>query len=206
MSVFDGLSGEWADRMFSEQLAEALAAIEGGLWAEYGKARKPISKNQLAQLLKGFKIVPVQVRIGTKSLKGYYRHQFEDVWDRYLAPQRVCETKQRNNPTAAGTSAAFPNETGKSDVSFQKREKPLRPSNCFDVSFRKEGNGLPNNDAILGELIARGFNCAHCRGGPVTGNDPPTMKFKNGSSEVWVHPECQPFWFQSQLPEKYSPK
>ena len=34
-------------------LADALAAIEGGRWAEYGKARKPVTKNQLAQLLKG---------------------------------------------------------------------------------------------------------------------------------------------------------
>ena len=56
-AVFDGRKGEWADRIFSEELAEALAAIEGSRWAEYGKARKPITKNQLAQLLKGFKIV-----------------------------------------------------------------------------------------------------------------------------------------------------
>jgi hypothetical protein len=73
-------AGDWADRIFSEALAEALAAIEGGRWAEYGKARKPISKNQLAQLLKVFNVVPASVRIGAKSLKGYYRHQFEDVW------------------------------------------------------------------------------------------------------------------------------
>ena len=57
-AIFDARTGEWADRIFSEMLAEALANIEGGKWVEYGKARKPITKNQLANLLSGFKIRP----------------------------------------------------------------------------------------------------------------------------------------------------
>ena len=85
-SIFDARKGEWADRMFSETLASELADIEGGRWAEYGKARKPITKNQLANLLKGFKVTPEPVWIGSKSLRGYQRHQFEDAWTRYLAP------------------------------------------------------------------------------------------------------------------------
>ena len=116
-----GTGGEWADRMFSEMFAEALAAIEGGRWVEYGKARKPITKNQLAQLLKKFKIAPNSVRIEKKVAKGYYRHQFEGMWERYLAPQRGYETKQ-NKPTAAGTSTPFPNGTEKADVTVKLRE------------------------------------------------------------------------------------
>lgn len=83
--IFDGRTGEWSDRMHSEMLTAALAEIEGGRWAEYGKARKPITKNQLAQLLRAFKITPDTVKIGTKALKGYYRHQFTDAWTRYLS-------------------------------------------------------------------------------------------------------------------------
>ena len=37
---------------FPKCLLSELADIEGGRWAEYGKARKPITKNQLANLLK----------------------------------------------------------------------------------------------------------------------------------------------------------
>ena len=36
----------------------ALVAMEGRPWAEFGKARKPITKNRLAALLGGFHVVP----------------------------------------------------------------------------------------------------------------------------------------------------
>ena len=119
-SIFDARKGEWADRMFSETLASELADIEGGRWAEYGKARKPITKNQLANLLKGFKVTPETVWIGSKSLKGYQRHQFEDAWTRYLAPLGVSETSERQEPTAAGTSTPFQNVRTESVLTFQK--------------------------------------------------------------------------------------
>jgi hypothetical protein len=137
-----GTGGEWADRMFSEMLAEALAAIEGGRWVEYGKARKPITKNQLAQLLKKFKVVPASVRIENKTAKGYYRNQFEGVWERYLAPQGVYETSQRHKPTVAGTSTPFPNVTEKVVVTDENREKPLGHNGCDVVTFQKGENGL----------------------------------------------------------------
>jgi hypothetical protein len=38
-----------ADRLSSEEICEALVAMEGRPWAEYGKALKQISKNQLAK-------------------------------------------------------------------------------------------------------------------------------------------------------------
>ncbi len=77
---------------------------------------------------------------------------------------------------------------------------PFTPSFLEGAYEGKEGahgaNGhtLTNNDAVLGELIALGFNCAQCRGGPVTGSEAPTIKLKNGDSEVWVHDECRRFW------------
>jgi putative DNA primase/helicase len=85
------------DRLPSEELCEALVAIEGRSWAEFGKARKPISKNQLARLLKDFHIKPDNVRIGSRVPKGYHRQQFEEAWQRYLTPQGVSEPLQRYN-------------------------------------------------------------------------------------------------------------
>jgi hypothetical protein len=61
--------------IWSEELAEALAAMEGRPWAEFGKARKPITKNQLAGLLDDFHIKPENVRVGDKVKKGYRKHQ-----------------------------------------------------------------------------------------------------------------------------------
>src|SRR5262245_11402479 len=73
-AVFDG---EKTDRMASGDLADALVAMEGRPWAEWKPHKranaKPLSKHQLANLLKSFHIVSDSVRIGTKTPKGYYR-------------------------------------------------------------------------------------------------------------------------------------
>jgi hypothetical protein len=172
-------AGDWADRIFSEALAEALAAIEGGRWAEYGKARKPISKNQLAQLLKVFNVVPASVRIGARSLKGYYRHQFEDLWVRYLG-RGAQETSQRHTPTATGTSATFPNVTAETDVTDEKCQTPLLHSHCDVVTFQNGGN----------RLDAR--SCDHCR--RPGGDTNPLLEVADGQGHAWLHRACLSVW------------
>src|SRR5262249_3192424 len=115
------------DRLSSEEICEALVAMEGRPWAEYGKSAKPISKNQLAKRLKRFKIVPDSVRIGGKTPKGYYRHQFQEAWDRYLSltPQETpSETQHRNNVDEMGTPVAFQSATEKAVLRFENGEKP----------------------------------------------------------------------------------
>ena len=67
------------------------AAIIAGLiedpeapWAEFTRG-KPLTQNRLAKLLAGYKIVSQTVAPpGQKTAKGYYRHQFEDVWSFYV--------------------------------------------------------------------------------------------------------------------------
>jgi len=155
-SLFDSKA---ADSFFSEALCEALSALEGRPWAEYGKARKPISKNQLARMLGDFKVIPGTVRQGTKTLKGYYRNQFDEVWQRYLASPHPHKTSQRHIATAPSTST--PSETSQrnvtpiaqnvtcdgsavnvtDDVTFRNSEKPLRPNDCDVVTF---DTGMPS--------------------------------------------------------------
>jgi hypothetical protein len=188
-NVFDAREGEWADRMFSETLAEALAALEGSRWAEYGKARKPITKNQLAQLLKGFKVTPDTVKVGTKGLKGYYRRQFEDVWTRYL-PQGASETEQRNQPTAAGTCAPFPNVTTDPVVTFEKCEKPLSPSDGYGVTFQS-GKNAPQGDVTPPV-------CDQC-GQPATDTDP-VLDVSGGGPMVHLHRGCIEDWKYADMP------
>jgi hypothetical protein len=185
-AIFDGRTGEWADRMFSEMLAEALAAIEGGRWAEYGKARKPITKNQFAQLLKDFKIRPDTVMIGTKRLKGYYRHQFEDAWTRYLAAPGGNDPYIRNQPTAAGTSTPFRNVTADSPVTFQKCEKPLGHSESYGCTDRKGDEGLNGEIWPLDE----DRSCRQCAGAL----DGTEQQFLVDGVRVWLHPECRRFF------------
>src|SRR5262249_28878957 len=135
------------DRLSSEEICEVLAAMEGRPWAEYGKAAKPISKNQLAKSLKGFRIIPDSVRIGGKTPKGYYRRQLQEAWDRYLSitlPETPSETQRRNNADEMGTSGAFQSATEESccvseaqqkiHVAFEKCEKSPSNGHCCVVA------------------------------------------------------------------------
>jgi hypothetical protein len=73
------------DKIFSAQLCEELAAIEGRPWAEWGRQRKPISMNQLATQLRRFSVSPHQIRIGEETGRGYELADFKDAFSRYLA-------------------------------------------------------------------------------------------------------------------------
>jgi putative DNA primase/helicase len=90
---------ENTDKLWSEDICKALAAMEGRPWAEFGMGRKPISKNQLARLLDGFHVKPASVRQRDRTQKGYYRHQFEELWQRYVDGPEAHETAQRHTAT-----------------------------------------------------------------------------------------------------------
>lgn len=127
-------SSKAADRLASADLVAALKEIEGRPWAEFGRAEKAISQNQLARLLKPFAIAPGTIRTGTDTPKGYYLRQFDDAFDRYLAPERVSEPPQRHNAHKLDTSAHFQSATPKTDVADEKCEKPLRDKHCGGVA------------------------------------------------------------------------
>lgn len=48
------------DRLASEEICKSLATLEGESWAEYGRARKPITPSQLARLPKRFHVTPAR--------------------------------------------------------------------------------------------------------------------------------------------------
>jgi Protein of unknown function (DUF3631) len=127
------------DRLSSADVCEALNAMEGKPWGDWkGKSLTP---NQLARLLKPFKIVTnTTIRVGSKTAKGYHRHQFEELWQRYLTPQGVQQRSQSNHADEMGTFGAFQKVTEKSDVTFQKCEKPAPNGQCDVVTFQKPEN------------------------------------------------------------------
>jgi hypothetical protein len=75
------------DRLPSAELVTALTEIETSPWGEWNNG-KPITPSKLARLLRPFDISPSNIRIGSKILKGYEAASFEDVWTRYVAPER----------------------------------------------------------------------------------------------------------------------
>jgi hypothetical protein len=179
-TMFDERS---TDRLASTTICAELAAMEARPWGEWkaskGASAKPITPNQLARLLKPFGIVPDSVRIGKQTPKGYYRSQFSEAWERYLAPEGVSEPQHRNNADEMGTSDTFQSATDSAGVADQKYEKPLCPSDCCGVAVQKGGNGAFCNDTGV---------CAQCYGAP----DGKETQYSPG---VWLHPECARFYF-----------
>ena len=81
----------------SEQVVQELLADPDSQWHEY-RSRGPITKNQVAALLKDFEIRPVVVHPTKRadlSRHGYRAAQFEDAFARFLPPEPNIRTLKR---------------------------------------------------------------------------------------------------------------
>jgi putative DNA primase/helicase len=90
-----------ADKLRSIEITDALAKIESREWAEWGRARKPITPNQLAKLLRRFNVLPRSIKLADgDTAKGYHREMFDDAFARYLPqsplPKRHAVTMPEN--------------------------------------------------------------------------------------------------------------
>jgi hypothetical protein len=165
------------DRLSSSEIVEALAGLEGRPWAEW-KGGKPMSKNQLAGLLRPFCIIPDTVRIGTGTAKGYYRHAYDEAFDRFLTPLAASpssETSHRNNASGTGTSYTSRTVTAPEPVTVRKCEKSLRHSDCYVVTDEKP----PSPDGRV---------CAHC-GQPETPGSR-LLECSVDGVQSWGHEDC----------------
>jgi hypothetical protein len=86
----------------SGDLADRLAKVEGGPWAEWSD--RGFTAHALAKLLRRYGIRPAQHRVGDASFRGYLREDFEDAWLRYLpavptSATTVASDTSRTRPT-----------------------------------------------------------------------------------------------------------
>jgi hypothetical protein len=91
--VLDSLG---VDRITSAALIAALLELEDSIWSEWrgphdDRPARKLSQPELSRLLRPLGIKPRSVwpaarGPGSKSSKGYYRHQFESAWASYCSP------------------------------------------------------------------------------------------------------------------------
>src|SRR5262249_60253839 len=112
-----------------------------------------------ARLLARFHIEPENVRIGERVKRGYHQHQFVDAWQRYLG-KGSSEPLQRYNADETCTSSTFQIATEKSDVTFQKCEKPAPNGHCSSVAFSERGLEVPQ--ASMDGFVRGGHKCSQC--------------------------------------------
>jgi putative DNA primase/helicase len=99
--IADIFTSSSANKLPSIEITDALTNMEGREWAEWGRARKPITPNQLATLLRRFKISPRTIKLADASTaKGYHRAMFDEAFARYLpqppVPKRHPVTLSEN--------------------------------------------------------------------------------------------------------------
>jgi putative DNA primase/helicase len=160
------------DRVPSGDHDAALAQLEGRPWAEWGRAGKPISPNALARQLKKFKtgngtpIAPVDIWTGDRNLKGYLLSQFDDAFRHYLAPEGDSEPRNREEPTATGTSTTFATARTEPDLAVGKCETFNNDGHSRGCAVGKPGSSHPANGRE-----APNRHCDHC-GQPGKASDP----------------------------------
>jgi Protein of unknown function (DUF3631) len=202
------------DRLFSETLCEALAAMEGRPWAEYGKSGRPITKNQLAARLRRFKAdaeckVPIEPKttwIGSQSRRGYERHQFVEAWDRYLTQEHPPNRPSgRQTPDETGTSGTFQGvnqgvrgvSAGVSEVSGPSQPDTLPDTHLTpQLTLQKCEKPAPN---------AQSDTLTPCKGGASTpqevcgfcGKPGKLYPTAYGGAETALHTECRAPWIAS---------
>jgi putative DNA primase/helicase len=129
------------DRIASKDLCERLASIEGRPWAEFGKNQKPISPNQLANLLREFGISSRGVRIGDATPRGYYRDDFAAAFSCYMADNG--KSKCNNATKAASISENSPFQSATPDPCCVLKTATLtnKDADCCSVAFQKAETG-----------------------------------------------------------------
>jgi putative DNA primase/helicase len=136
-------------RLASEDIVSYLAGLDERSWGEW-KAGRPITKGQLARLLK-----PIGVSSGTIRLangctsKGYYLSAFADAFPRYLPdtpntrlqPKPPFKTSQRHTPQESLRFGENQNVTDDlCDVS-KNAGNPSVSAPCDGVTFRGGDSG-----------------------------------------------------------------
>jgi putative DNA primase/helicase len=124
------------DRIASVELCAALADMEARPWAEFGRARKPISQPQLARQLSNFGIASATIRIGNDTPKGYYVKAFEDVFSSYSSENPHPNRHNATTVGGVGESGDFQGATEAECGGTKNGTKPHGENECGTVADR----------------------------------------------------------------------
>ena len=178
------------DRMTSADLVGALVAMEGRPWAEYGKTGKPLTQNRLARLLKPLAIGPDDVRTDAGRGSGYQFHQFNEAFERYLAPDGGSQPRNLDKSDEQRTSSPLPILTPVPDVKLGKCEKPSNDGLCRGCEV---ANADSRENAY--EPVSRCDQCGYraSSADPLHGWDWPGRP-----DGILLHRRCEEAWVDSE--------
>ena len=126
----------------SADLVQHLIELEGRPWAEFGHG-KPLTQNRLARLLKPLAIGPGNVGPEDSRARGYKRDQFQDAFERYLAPEAPSEPHRCTEGDEIRTSRISEPHSQKHGCALGKCENPNNDGLLGGCAVAREG--IPPN-------------------------------------------------------------
>lgn len=150
--------------VFTESLIDRLARLEDSPWADYNfrerdMDRRRITSTQIAKLLKGYKVIPHTVRVGTSTRKGYRLDALKTAWSRYLPKDPPSESVTPSQPSNGADSSGFAPVTQKNSVTAGNGSKRSNYAGCDDVT----GNKGDSRDTAPSCPRCDGEGCDHCQ-------------------------------------------
>ena len=135
--------------------------------------------------------------MGSRTAKGYLRHQFGDAWERYLGPEGYPNRNSVTNVDKPGTSDTFQSVTPEDNVTVRKCEKSNNDGLCYAVTVQEGENG---QNAQGGEIWA--LVCEHC--GDPEKPDAPVLLFGLRGRQYLMHLRCKEQWLADPDPDDWS--
>jgi hypothetical protein len=185
-AIFDELA---VDRLPSAEVVAELAKDADGPWASYGRNSKSITQRQVATLLSDFttasgtKIKPRNIRSDGKVVKGYFRDDFADAFERYLSPSPPVQSATALQANDVSDLQEKSSATPDFIVADENVPNALKSNGCSGVADRDPSDG-GEEDRV----------CAQCRG-PVDGKE---RQVAIEDKTVWLHVECERFYVEAQ--------
>jgi putative DNA primase/helicase len=164
-----------ADGLHSDDIIPDLHAMEDRPWNEWGmKIKKPISKHQLASLLKPFEIAPGQVWVGSKNLRGYKLDDLKAANARYgakpsdtpaeaeEAPPGVIQSARPLDPLLDKGLRGIQSARGENGLALWKTLNPLRDKASSTLALQN----APPGGSVCPACAEDGWTqCGHVVGG-----------------------------------------
>jgi hypothetical protein len=169
------------DALHTTTILAKLIAIEESPWGDL--RGKPLDDRGLAKRLREYSIQPDTIRIGEVRLKGYRREALADAWARYVPSPAYPETSVTRVTSVTAQQNQGSLVTAVTDAQRNVTDTPPK--------ITSENNVVT---AVTAVTLAGGKGeeqkCAQCLG-RIDGTE---CARTFGDHEVWLHPECAPFW------------
>lgn len=180
------------DRMHGDELVPALVAMENRPWGEWGyRTQKPITKTQIAAILKPFGIVPKQMKLGDVNRNGYALKDLNPVLSRYSQGPTPFQGSTSLHPLQDKGLRGNQGSTAESEVEPENPRNPLKINGGREVEVQTPPCAGFNGNGAL---------CAHCGAPAEEGNAVMPTVVSDDGEKLPLHVYCVADWFQRRGP------